>query len=100
MLGYTYDRMGRSGEAQAEFEQALALNPDLMVAHSALAYVYAQQGRLQELLKEPPATQSDRAGYETFAALTRSDPTSGGVHNASPVAAFQGLSGLPCAYSR
>ena len=59
-----------------------------------------QQGRLQELLKEPPATQSDRAGYETFAALTRSDPTSGGVHHASPVAAFQGLSGLPCAYSR
>jgi tetratricopeptide (TPR) repeat protein len=34
--------------AEAAYKRALGLDPNLVVAHSALAYIYAQQGRLQE----------------------------------------------------
>ncbi len=34
--------------AEGAYKKALALDPNLVVAHSALAYIYAQQGRLQE----------------------------------------------------
>jgi tetratricopeptide (TPR) repeat protein len=34
--------------AEGAYKRALALDPNLVVAHSALAYIYAQQGRLQE----------------------------------------------------
>jgi tetratricopeptide (TPR) repeat protein len=40
-----------TGAADA-YERALALDPSLVVAHSALAYVYAQQGRLDEAERE------------------------------------------------
>jgi tetratricopeptide (TPR) repeat protein/O-antigen ligase len=39
-------------EARGTYEKALALNPDLVVAHSALSYVYAQQGRLEDAERE------------------------------------------------
>ncbi|MBN1583659.1 MAG: O-antigen ligase family protein [Anaerolineae bacterium] len=35
-------------EAEAAYDKALGLDPNSVVAHSALAYIYAQQGRLQE----------------------------------------------------
>jgi tetratricopeptide (TPR) repeat protein len=37
--------------AEGAYQRALALNPNLVVAHSALAYIYAQQGRLAEAEK-------------------------------------------------
>ena len=40
------------GRAEEAYERALALNPDLVAAHSALAYIYAQQGRLEEAEQE------------------------------------------------
>jgi Flp pilus assembly protein TadD len=45
MLGYTYDRMGRAEEAQAEFERALAFNPDDYEVRAALARLYRLAGR-------------------------------------------------------
>jgi tetratricopeptide (TPR) repeat protein len=38
-------------EAEASYSKALGLDPNLVVAHSALAYIYAQQGRLEEAEK-------------------------------------------------
>jgi tetratricopeptide (TPR) repeat protein len=40
------------GRAEEAYGRALALNPDLVMAHSALAYIYAQQGRLEEAERE------------------------------------------------
>jgi tetratricopeptide (TPR) repeat protein len=40
------------GRAEEAYGRALALNPDLVVGHSALAYIYAQQGRLEEAEQE------------------------------------------------
>nr|MBC8444786.1 tetratricopeptide repeat protein [Chloroflexota bacterium] len=34
--------------AEEAYQKALELNPSLVVAHSALAYIYAQQGRLED----------------------------------------------------
>jgi tetratricopeptide (TPR) repeat protein len=39
---------GEWTEAEAAYEAALALNPNLLEAHSALSYVYAQQGKLEQ----------------------------------------------------
>ncbi|MBN1642696.1 MAG: tetratricopeptide repeat protein [Anaerolineae bacterium] len=39
---------GRWDEAALAYETALALNPELVAAHSALAYIYAQQGKLEQ----------------------------------------------------
>lgn len=38
--------------AEQAYKQALALNPTQVAAHSALSYIYAQQGRLQEAESE------------------------------------------------
>ena len=38
--------------AEEAYRKALGLNPNLAVAHSALAYIYAQQGRMEEAEKE------------------------------------------------
>jgi tetratricopeptide (TPR) repeat protein len=43
---------GDWARAADAYSRALILQPDLVVAHSALAYVYAQQGRLQEAAEE------------------------------------------------
>jgi tetratricopeptide (TPR) repeat protein len=37
--------------AEEAYNKALALDPNLVIAHSALAYIYAQQGRLEEAEK-------------------------------------------------
>ncbi|MBN1936883.1 MAG: O-antigen ligase family protein [Anaerolineae bacterium] len=39
-------------QAEAAYLSALNLNPNLLVAHSALAYIYALQGRLEEAERE------------------------------------------------
>ncbi len=39
-------------QAEEAYRKAIGLNPNLAVAHSALAYIYAQQGRLEEAEKE------------------------------------------------
>jgi tetratricopeptide (TPR) repeat protein/O-antigen ligase len=38
----------RWGAAEQAYKKALALNPDLVLAHSALSYIYARQGRLED----------------------------------------------------
>jgi tetratricopeptide (TPR) repeat protein len=35
-------------EAEAAYQKALGLDPNSVIAHSALAYIYAQQGRMEE----------------------------------------------------
>ena len=48
--------------ADEAYERALALNPDLVIAHSALAYIYAQQGRLEEAEQENQLVLAGDAG--------------------------------------
>jgi tetratricopeptide (TPR) repeat protein len=43
---------GQWQRAEQAYKGALALNPDLVIAHSALSYIYAQQGRLEEAEQE------------------------------------------------
>lgn len=43
---------GDWARADEAYNRALSLDSDLVIAHSALAYVYAQQGRLQEAEQE------------------------------------------------
>ena len=38
--------------AEQAYKRALGLEPNLVVAHSALSYIYAQQGRMEEAEKE------------------------------------------------
>jgi tetratricopeptide (TPR) repeat protein/O-antigen ligase len=38
--------------AEEAYQKALGLNPNLLLAHSALSYIYAQQGRLEEAEQE------------------------------------------------
>jgi superkiller protein 3 len=66
MLGYTYDRMGRSTEAQAEFERALAFNPDDYEVRAALARLYrlaVREQKASEYLARAEAEAEQEAEY-------------------------------------
>jgi tetratricopeptide (TPR) repeat protein len=61
--------------ADEAYNRALSLNPDLVIAHSALAYVYAQQGRLEEAERENQivlaAIPDDYATLKNLAIISR-----------------------------
>lgn len=50
------------GAAEQAYKKALALDPNLIVAHSALSYVYAHQGRLGEAESENLTVLQARPG--------------------------------------
>jgi tetratricopeptide (TPR) repeat protein len=66
---------GDWARADAAYNRALSLNPDLVIAHSALAYVYAQQGRLEEAERENQivlaAIPDDYATLKNLAIISR-----------------------------
>lgn len=51
MLGKTYLQKDQIPEAQAEFEQVIAINSDNILAHKKLAMIYQGQGQLQRALE-------------------------------------------------
>jgi tetratricopeptide (TPR) repeat protein/O-antigen ligase len=61
--------------ADEAYNRALSLNPDLVIAHSALAYIYAQQGRLEEAEQENQivlaALPDDYATLKNLAIISR-----------------------------
>jgi tetratricopeptide (TPR) repeat protein len=61
--------------ADEAYNRALSLNPNLIVAHSALAFVYAQQGRLEEAEQENQivlaAIPGDYATLKNLAIISR-----------------------------
>jgi len=52
ILGNTQMNAGQWISAEANFSQVLSLDPSNAQAHSALAYVYAKQGRIDEAIAE------------------------------------------------
>jgi len=50
--GETALNNGQWAQAETAYLRALNLNPNLVVAHSALAYIYAMQGRLEDAERE------------------------------------------------
>jgi Flp pilus assembly protein TadD len=63
MLGYIYDQMGRSEEAMAEFERALAFNGDDYEVRAALAKLYRLAGR-EEKAREHLTQADEEADQE------------------------------------
>jgi tetratricopeptide (TPR) repeat protein len=61
--------------SEQAYKKALALNPSLVVAHSALSYIYAQQGRLEEAIQENrivlAAVPGDLATLKNLAIICR-----------------------------
>ena len=61
--------------AEQAYKKALALNPNLVVAHSALSFIYAQQGRLEEAAQENltvlQAVPDDFASLKNLAIIYR-----------------------------
>jgi tetratricopeptide (TPR) repeat protein len=58
-LGYYYDRKERMNEAMQEYQAALRLGPDYLVAewaHNNLGNIYGKQGRYDEAISEFKAT--------------------------------------------
>lgn len=51
MLGKIYLQKSQISEAQAEFEQVIAINSDNILAHKKLAMIYQGQGQLQRALE-------------------------------------------------
>ena len=51
-LGGIYRDEGRTGEAIAQFQMALGINPDFAEAHNNLGVVFAQQGRKGEAITQ------------------------------------------------
>jgi tetratricopeptide (TPR) repeat protein len=47
-LGYVLEQLGRGGEAERQYEHALALNPGLAGAHTNLGTALARRGRFAE----------------------------------------------------
>ena len=47
-LGNTFKELGRLGEAEASYTQAIALKPDFALAHNNLGITLQEQGRLEE----------------------------------------------------
>ncbi len=64
---------GNWGSAELFYQEVLAMDANDAVAHSALAYVYAQQGRLEEAVAENLAVLSllpdDYSSYRNLAIL-------------------------------
>jgi tetratricopeptide (TPR) repeat protein len=50
MLGIVQQMQGRTAEARGEYEAALEADPDAMVAANNLAWIYAEEGRVDEAL--------------------------------------------------
>lgn len=51
MLGKTYLQKNQIAEAQAEFEQVIAISPDNILAHKKLAVIHQKQGEPQRALE-------------------------------------------------
>ena len=88
--GAEASRQGDLESAQQRFEEALAIEPELMPAHKALVVVYARRGEWQKaveaaetvLAREPDDMQALRVRYEAYSALG---------DDAKAAAAFQSL---------
>jgi len=58
MIGLIEEARGNAAAARTEYEQALAKNPSAAVAANNLAWLYAQDGRLDEALRLATDAQS------------------------------------------
>jgi tetratricopeptide (TPR) repeat protein len=87
-LGYVYAALGRDGDAEAAYQQAIQLDPGMALLYSDLGYLYQRQGRygeaqrlLEQALSLDPnlvLAQNNLAELRRLLALQSSAPVGSG----------------------